>query len=184
MMREVITRRAAHGELPDVFVIDGGTAQVNTVSAVMRELGLSVCVVGIAKSRDLTGDFKKAEIERSEERLVIPGRKDPYVLAKCPPLFRIIVTLRDEAHRFSRRLHHKAETKRFLGTWLDEIQGLGVKTKQTILKNLTMSKEALRALNHQEIVRLLGITNSQAKLVWEHLQKEVEGEDDPNLRRE
>lgn len=184
MMREVISRRASHGELPDVFVIDGGTAQVNTVMAVVRELNLDVKVVGIAKSRDLTGDFKKAEIERSEERLVIPGRKDPYVLSKCPPLFRIIVTLRDEAHRFSRRLHHKAETKRFLGTWLDEIAGLGEKTKNQILRNLTMSKEALRSLNHQEIERLLSIPNSQAKLVWEHLQQEVEGEDDVNLRRE
>src|SRR3546814_13047041 len=56
----------------------------------------------------------------------------------------------DEAHRFSRRLHHKAETKRFLGTWLDEIAGLGEKTKNTILKTLTMSKEALRSMNRSE----------------------------------
>lgn len=182
MMREVISRRAAHGELPDVFVIDGGTPQVNTVMAVVRELKLDVCVVGIAKARDLIGDFKKAEISTTEERLVIPGRKDPYILSKCPPLMRIIVTLRDEAHRFSRRLHHKAETKRFLGTWLDEIAGLGEKTKNTILKNLTMSKEALRSMNHLEIERLLGITNSQAKLVWEHLQQEVEGEEESNRR--
>lgn len=176
MMREVVTRRANNGELPDVFVIDGGTAQVNTVSAVLRELRLEVAVVGIAKSRDLTGDFKKAEIERSEERLVIPGRKDPYILSKCPPLFRIIVTLRDEAHRFSRRLHHKAETKRFLGTWLDEIPGLGERAKRAVLKNLTMSKEALRSMPATEIERLLGIPNSQARLIWEHLQQEVEGE--------
>lgn len=176
MMREVIERRANNGDLPDVFVIDGGTPQVNTVMAVVRELKLDVCVVGIAKARDLVGDFKKAEISNTEERLVIPGRKDPYILSKCPPLFRIIVTLRDEAHRFSRRLHHKAETKRFLGTWLDEIPGLGDKAKNTILKNLTMSKEALRSMPPQEIVRLLGIPNSQAKLVWEHLQQEVEGE--------
>lgn len=180
MMSEVITRRVAHGDLPDVFVIDGGTPQVNTVTAVLRELRLEVAVVGIAKARDLVSDFKKAEISTSEERLVIPGRKDPYILSKCPPLMRIIVTLRDEAHRFSRRLHHKAETKRFLGTWLDEIPGLGEKAKNTILKNLTMSKEALRSMTHQEIERLLGIPNSQARLVWEHLQQEVEGESEHN----
>jgi excinuclease ABC subunit C len=185
MMREVFTRRVSHGELPDVFVVDGGVAQVNTVCAVLRELSVEVPVVGIAKSRDLTGDFRKAEIERSEERLVIPGRKDPYVLQKCPPLFRIIVTLRDEAHRFSRRLHHKAESKRFLGTWLDEIEGLGAKTKQTVLKNLTMSKEALRAMTASEVERLLAVSGPQARLIWEHLQNEVEGEE-PSLssRRE
>ncbi len=178
MMREVLERRSGHGEWPDVIVVDGGTAQVNTVLAVLRERGVEVPVVGIAKARDLTGDFKSAESTKSEERLVIPGRKDPYVLGKCPPLFRIIVSLRDEAHRFSRRLHHKAETKRFLGTWLDEIEGLWFKSKQAILKNLTMSKEALRAMSPSEIERLLGIPNHQARLVWDHLQQEVEGEEE------
>lgn len=113
MMREVFERRLKYKNFPDVFVVDGGKAQVNTVVKVLEELEIDVPVVGIAKARDLSsGNYKAEEISKSEERLIIPGRANPYILNKCPSLYRIIVQLRDEAHRFSRKLHHKAEEKR------------------------------------------------------------------------
>ncbi len=180
MMREVISRRLKHGELPDVFVIDGGVAQVNTVCAVLRELQLEVPVVGIAKARDLVKDFKKSEISRSDERLVIPGRKDPYILSKTPALMRVIVTLRDEAHRFSRRLHHKAESKRVLRTWVDEVKGLSQKSRQAILQNLSVRREALAEMSADEMGRLLGISLKEAALLAQHLRASSDdlGEDD------
>jgi len=142
MMREVISRRVEHGDLPDVLVIDGGIAQVNTVVAVLNELKIELPVVGIAKSKDLTsGDYKAKEIVRSEERLIIPGRSNPFILTKCPSLFKILVTMRDEAHRFSRKLHHKAESKRVLSTWLDEVKGLGEEGKKKILTQLSMTRD-------------------------------------------
>lgn len=116
MMREVFTRRLKYKKFPDVFVVDGGKAQVNTVVKVLEELNIDVPVVGIAKARDLSsGNYKAEQINKSEERLIIPGRANPYILNKCPSLYRIIVQLRDEAHRFSRKLHHKAEEKRLFG---------------------------------------------------------------------
>lgn len=177
MMREVISRRLQHGELPDVLVIDGGTAQVNTVCAVLREMKIELPVVGIAKARDLTGDFTKSESIRSEERLVIPGRKDPYVLQKTPSLMRIIVTLRDEAHRFSRRLHHKAESKRVLSTWIDEVKGLSTSARQTVLQNLTVSKSELAEMNSDEIKRLLGIKPKEALLIAQFLNQAIDEDD-------
>lgn len=177
MMREVISRRLQHGELPDVLVIDGGTGQVNVVCAVVREMGLELPVVGIAKSKDLSGDFTKTETSKSEERLVIPGRKDPYILTKSPALLRVIVSLRDEAHRFSRKLHHKAESKRVMGTWLDEVEGLGEKGKQLALQNLTVTKDELRAMNVNEISKLLGLTTVQGKAIARHLSQATENED-------
>jgi excinuclease ABC subunit C len=171
MMREVISRRLQHGELPDVLVIDGGVGQVNVVCAVVREMGLDLPVVGIAKSKDLSGDFTKTETSKSEERLVIPGRKDPYILTKSPALLRVIVSLRDEAHRFSRKLHHKAESKRVMGTWLDEVEGLGEKGKQLALQNLTVTKEELRLMNVNEISKLLGLTTAQGKAIARHLSQ-------------
>ena len=177
MMREVISRRLQHGELPDVLVIDGGVGQVNVVCSVVREMGLDLPVVGIAKSKDLSGDFTKTETSKSEERLVIPGRKDPYILTKSPALLRVIVSLRDEAHRFSRKLHHKAESKRVLGTWLDEVEGLGEKGKQLALQNLTVTKEELRLMNVNEISKLLGLTTAQGKAIARHLSQATESED-------
>ena len=113
MMKEVLTRRMAHGVLPDAFIVDGGKGQINSFVSVLRDLGLDIPVAGIAKERT-TSDFKSKEVEKSEERLVIPGRSNSYPLRKNPALFRILVEMRDEAHRFSRRLHHKAELKRII----------------------------------------------------------------------
>lgn len=179
MMREVITRRMDNGDLPDVLVIDGGVAQVNTVTAVLRELQIEMCVVGIAKSKDLTtGDLRATEVVRSEERLIIPGRTNPYILSKCPPLFKIIVSMRDEAHRFSRKLHHKAESKRVLSTWLDEVKGLGEDTKKKILSQLSMSQDELRAYTVNDLMNYFGIKSPQAKALWTHLHEDdVEIED-------
>lgn len=179
MMREVISRRMDNGDLPDVLVIDGGVAQVNTVTAVLRELQIEMCVVGIAKSRELTrGDFKSVEIDRSEERLIIPGRTNPYILSKCPPLFKIIVSMRDEAHRFSRKLHHKAESKRVLSTWLDEVKGLGEETKKKILSQLSMSQDELKAYTVNDLVNYFGIKNPQAKALWTHLHEDGINDED------
>lgn len=117
MMQELITRRIDNGKLPDVFIVDGGLGQVNVFREVLKEFKISVPVIGIAKSKVVrTKDsFKQEEIKRSEERLIIPERKNPYFLSQNKSLFKIIVHMRDEAHRFSRRLHHKHETKRVLG---------------------------------------------------------------------
>jgi excinuclease ABC subunit C len=170
MMREVISRRMDNGDLPDVLVIDGGIAQVNTVTAVLKELNIEMCVVGIAKSKEL-GGFQSKEIDRSEERLVIPGRTNPYILTKCPPLFKIIVSMRDEAHRFSRKLHHKAESKRVLATWLDEVKGLGEDAKKKIFSQLSMSQAELKAFTVNDLMNYFGIKNPQAKALWTHLHE-------------
>jgi excinuclease ABC subunit C len=114
MMRELIMRRSDNGNLPDVFIVDGGLGQVNVFKEALKELNIAIPVVGIAKSKVIrTKDgFKSEEIKKSEERLIIPGRANPYMLNQNRSLFKIIVQMRDEAHRFSRKLHHKEEHNR------------------------------------------------------------------------
>jgi excinuclease ABC subunit C len=170
MMKEVISRRVEHGALPDVFVIDGGVAQVNTVVAVLQECKMEVPVVGIAKSKDLTsGDYRAEVVVRSEERLVIPGRVNPFILSKCPSLFKIIVNMRDEAHRFSRKLHHKAESKRVMSSWVDEVKGLGEEGKKKILSQLTVTKQELVEFSVTELMNYFGLKSPQAKSLWSYL---------------
>lgn len=173
MMREVISRRIDNGDLPDVLVIDGGVAQVNTVTAVLNELKVEMPVVGIAKSKDLTtGDLRAKDVVRSEERLIIPGRSNPYILTKCPPLFKILVSMRDEAHRFSRKLHHKAESKRVISTWVDEVKGLGEEGKKKVLTQLTMSQEELKEYSANDLMNFFGLKPPQAKALRAYLQEE------------
>ena len=102
--------------MPDVFIVDGGIGQVNIFAEALLEMNINIPVVGIAKSKTVKNKdgFKQEEIKKSEERLIIPNRLNPYMLSKNRSLFKIIVQMRDEAHRFSRRLHHKTELKRIL----------------------------------------------------------------------
>lgn len=175
MMREVVLRRIDKGDLPDVLVIDGGVAQVNTVVAVLNELKVELPVVGIAKSKVLTtGNLRSTEIVRSEERLVIPGRSNPYILSKCPPLFKTIVSMRDEAHRFSRKLHHKTESKRVLSTWVDEVKGLGEEGKKKVLQHLSMSREELKEYSVNEMMNFFGLKGPQAKALRAFLHEDSE----------
>ncbi len=114
MMRQLILRRSDNGSLPDVFIVDGGLGQVNVFKEALRELNIPIPVIGIAKSKNVRTKegFKSEDIKKSEERLIIPGRSNPYFLNQNRSLFKIIVQMRDEAHRFSRKLHHKEELKR------------------------------------------------------------------------
>lgn len=170
MMQEVFGRRIKHKNLPDVFIVDGGIAQVNCVQKVLDEFEITIPVVGIAKARDLTrGNIRAREISNSEERLIIPGRSNPYILNKCPSLFKIIVSMRDEAHRFSRRLHHKTEKKRIIKTWVDDIKGINDKIKKKILSQLTMSQEELSQKNVKEISDFLGLELRHALKVYDYL---------------
>ena len=118
MMREMFSRRLKHGHLPDVFVVDGGQGQVNIFRSVLSDAGIAIPVVGIAKAKVIgkVGRFKQERVEKTDERLVIPGRKNQLSLSKVPALLRILTQMRDEAHRFSRRLHHKKERERLLKT--------------------------------------------------------------------
>lgn len=113
MMKEVLSRRIKYGKLPDVFIVDGGKGQVSSFQSVLREFGIDTPVAGIAKERTKS-NFKSSSVAKTEERLIIPNRLNPYSLSRFPALFRIVVQMRDEAHRFSRRLHHKKELKRVI----------------------------------------------------------------------
>ena len=169
MMQEVFARRLKKGDLPDVFVVDGGIAQVNAVKKILDEFEVTTPIVGIAKSRDLSKGYRAAEMKKSEERLIIPNRANPYFLSKTPSLFRILVQMRDEAHRFSRKLHHKKEKSRVLSSWLDDVKGIGEKTKEQILKQMNLTQEEVSKLNVDEIERTLGIKKRHAKIIYDHL---------------
>lgn len=160
MMGEVVSRRLNDGALPDVFVIDGGMGQVNIWREALREHDIDIPVVGIAKAKSAKG---------TEERLIIPNRTNPYFLSKCMPLFRILVQMRDEAHRFSRRLHHKQESKRTFSSWIDEISGIGPKTKQTILSNMKVTRDELMDMHEEQIERELGVDKKIARKIRAYL---------------
>ena len=168
MLRELLERRLKKGKLPDLFVVDGGMLQVNVFKNVLQENSIEVPVVGIAKSRTKS-NFASKEMSTSLERLVIENRKDPYNLSKSTGIYRLFTAMRDEAHRFSRKLHHKKEEESFLSSWFDDIPGVGAKTKQKILKNLDVDWKELKKYNVEELQSKLGVGPKVATMVMKKL---------------
>jgi excinuclease ABC subunit C len=115
-MKEVLGRRFANTEeqLPDLVVVDGGKGQLAQAVAIMSELGVQgVDVVGLAKART-ESDFRKKEVKSSMERIFIPNRMNPVPLLPHTQAYKLLVHIRDEAHRFAITYHRSLRSKRSL----------------------------------------------------------------------
>lgn len=173
MMKEVLCRRLKKGKLPDVFIVDGGKGQVSSFQAVLKDFKLDIPVVGIAKVKTSKKDtFKDKEVTSSQERLIIPNRMNPYILKKTPSLMRIIVQMRDEAHRFSRKLHHKKEKNRIFNSWFSDIDGIGEQTLKMIHENLDLTLKELAELSVIELSHALNVKEGIAEKIHEKLSHE------------
>lgn len=172
MMKELLTRRLDNGDLPDVLIVDGGKGQVSMFIEVLKELGHNIPVVGIAKSKVQKGDatFKELEVERSEERLIIPGRSNPFILSKHKALFKLLTQMRDEAHRFSRRLHHHAEKKRQIKSWVEDVKGINDAARARILSMNNWTLEELKGWKIDELKRGFQLSIREARALWEYLK--------------
>jgi len=141
MMREVIYRRYTrllneNKELPDLIVIDGGKGQLSSALSVLNELRIKdQSIIGLAK--------------RLEE-VFLPGLSDPQMLPKTSSSLKLLQHVRDEAHRFAITYHRQKRKKRTLHSELDNIQGVGPKRRNDLLKKFGSIKK-LKELNLEEL---------------------------------
>lgn len=115
-------------ELPDLFVVDGGRGQLAVALTAARDLGLhELPIVGLAKEREnITG-------ETLVDRVYLPGQKNPIPLKSNTAALFFLARLRDEAHRSSNRGREKLGKKRRFRSALDDVRGIGPKTKKALL---------------------------------------------------
>ena len=124
MMREALTRRYSKLEidqLPNLILIDGGKGQLGVATEVLEKLGKIeyTDIISIAK--------REEEIFKSYE-------SDPYLFEREDETLKILQRLRDEAHRFGITHHRKLRSKRNIKSALDDIDGIGPKRKQELIK--------------------------------------------------
>ncbi|HSC56737.1 MAG TPA: excinuclease ABC subunit UvrC, partial [Nitrospira sp.] len=155
-IHEVVTRRYGAMEdlaRPDLVLIDGGLGQLAFAIAALKQVGQSdLAIIGLAKAKG-----------EKDERIFLPGRKNPIVLRANAPATHLLQRIRDEAHRFAITFHRKLRGKTLVSSQLDQIIGVGSITRTKLLKqfgslaNLTeASEEALREAGLSEtIVRQL-----------------------------
>ena len=106
-LREVVRRRYGKPDSPrpDLLIVDGGKAQLESVLLAMKEVGVQFPAVGLAKART-ERSFKSQKLEISEERIFLPGVKLPKAV-KSLEVLRLVTEIRDEAHRFAISFHRK-----------------------------------------------------------------------------
>jgi excinuclease ABC subunit C len=177
-MREVLTRRFKHTELdlPDLVVIDGGKGQLGIATEVFKEIGQpGIPVVGLAKART-DSDFSSSEVRGSEERFFLPGRQNPVIFKSSSEAFRILVSIRDEAHRFAITYHRKLRESTSLESELDQINGLGPARKKTLLTAFN-SIDEIRSADVEKIAALKGFNRASAEVLLEELARADLGSD-------
>jgi excinuclease ABC subunit C len=168
MMFEVLRRRFERakrdGEYPDLVVVDGGKGQLNVAVAVLRELGIEqVDVVGLAKMR-VSRDPRAAEIERSEERVFLPGRVNPVILRRNSNALFLLQRLRDEAHRFAITYHRALRGKERLRSLVDAIPGVGAERRRRLLSAFGSIKR-MQGATVDELAAVPGIGPALAKTI-------------------
>lgn len=157
-MKEVVNRRytrilAEGGDMPQLIVIDGGKGQVRFAYEALLELGLldKVKLIGIA--------------ERMEE-LIIPGDPYPLFLDKNSTSLKLIMQLRDEAHRFGITHHRARRSKGQISSQLEQIPGVGPKTIEKLMaKYKTISR--IKSASESDLAAILG--SKLAKTIKEAL---------------
>jgi excinuclease ABC subunit C len=167
MMREVLSRRfrGEDDDHPDLIVVDGGIGQLNILCSVLEELTVTgVEAASLAKSR-VRRAMTETEVKRSEERVFLPGRKNPVVLRQNSAPLLLLARIRDEAHRFAITYHKKLRGKAALASHLEEIPGVGPKRRKALLRRFGSLKGVTEA-TQAELREVEGISAELAETIW------------------
>jgi len=168
-MSEALRRRYARikkGEvpMPDVLFVDGGKGQLAAALEVLGELGLDwLKVIGVAKGRSRKPGM---------EQLFLAGQAAPILLPADSPALLLIQQIRDEAHRFAITGHRQRRAKARTTSRLQEIDGLGPKRRQELLKQFG-GLQGVRGAGVDDLVKVHGISRSLAEKIYNNLHVEA-----------
>lgn len=150
-MEEVVYRRYSrlikeNKELPDLIIVDGGKGQLSSGLKALKDLNLigKIPIIGIAK--------------RLEE-IYYPGDSFPLYINKKSESLKVIQHLRNEAHRFAITFHRNQRSKNFITSELDNIKGIGKKTKETLLNEFG-STNKIKSATKEELALFIGETKA------------------------
>jgi excinuclease ABC subunit C len=170
MLAEVFARRFREEKvnkdgLPDLVVVDGGIGQLNAALEIIRELGLEgrFSLVSLAKSRTLR-DAESPTVEKSAERVFLPGRKNPVVLRQNSAPLLLLAAIRDEAHRFAIEYHRTVRGKEGIASGIEQIPGIGPKRAKALLRHFG-SLQGLKEASMEEIAEVRGMNRTAAEQV-------------------
>ena len=156
-MEEIVFRRYKrmldeNQSLPQLVVIDGGKGQLSSAMKSIGKLGIEekVTVIGIAKKL---------------EEIYFPGDSVPLYLDKNSYTLKLVQQIRNEAHRFGIGFHRRKRSAGMLQSELDNIKGIGPKTKELLLKNF-VSMDDIKKAGFEELEKIAG--KAKARIIMNH----------------
>lgn len=158
-MREVVSRRykrmiKENSPLPDLIITDGGKGHMEAVrSIIVDELNLSVTIAGLAKDNR----------HRTNE-LLFGFPPQVIDLRTNSELFKILTQMQDEVHRFAISFHRNKRSKRQLHSVLDDIKGIGPKSKKKLLAELRTVQD-IKDADLKTLANILG--SAKAMIVYQ-----------------
>ncbi len=176
MMYEVLTRRYSRAfredDFPDLAVIDGGKGHLRIAKRVFDELGVDrVDVIALAKGKmkDIGNDGSKKKLD---ERVFICDRANPIILNQQSSELRLLVNVRDEAHRFALAYHKKLRKEQYYKSPLDKRPGIGKVKKKNLLKHFGDTQK-VRNASLSGLSKVKSITAKDANTIYDyfHLKK-------------
>ena len=163
-MKEVVYRRykrltEEEQPLPDLIVADGGKGQMEVIrQAVQNELGLNIPIAGLAKNdRHRTNELLYGFPPR------VIGLKD------TSELFKVLTQLQDEVHRFAITFHRDKRSKHALHSELDDVKGIGPKTRDELLNALKTVKK-IKEASKEKLTEIIGA--SKAAILYTYFHQE------------
>ena len=163
-MAEVIERRLKHsiegkedkgfGKLPDVIFVDGGITQIKSAKEVTDKLGIDIPIFGMVKN-----DKHRTRALMNDERRELKLSEN---------LMNHITNFQDQVHNKAISYHKKLRDKEMTKSGLDNIQGIGEKKKQLLLKQFG-SIEKIKEANIEELTKVKGINENLAKKLKDEL---------------
>ena len=148
-MREVVYRKYARAieeetPLPDLIITDGGKGQMGIVKEVLDELKLDIPIAGLAKD----------DKHRTNE-LLFGFPPQTIGMKQDSALFHLLTRIQDEVHRFAITFHREKRSKHQISSELDNIKGIGTKTKETLLKHFKSVKR-IKDADMESIAEVIG----------------------------
>ena len=165
-MKEVVHRRYTRltneeQPLPDLIIADGGKGQMEVIREVIQdELNLDIPIAGLAKD------------DRHRTNELLYGFPPIHVALKTDSeLFHVLTHIQDEVHRFAIEFHRNKRSKRALHSELDDIKGIGPKTREELLNSLKSVKK-IREADLEQLTEIIG--PAKAAIIYEHFHQESE----------
>ena len=156
-MRETVRRRLAHGDLPDLILLDGGKGHVSVIRELMGELGFDIPVFGMVKD-----DFHKTRALCDSENVIS--------IANEQAVFQFIYKLQEEVHRFTITRMRQKKSATIKHSALEKIPGIGAGKAKALLAAFGGLAGVKRA-SESELAAVKGIGAKDAKNIKDYFSK-------------